>query len=68
MNATKPGPAASPDTPSEDTTIRERAQRRPAAAERASEKPPGSATSDGDVERHDTIPAPTWLDDGSESS
>ena len=67
MNATKPQAATSakipkaPRTPSgSGTRLRE--------AEAAKSAPDDGSVPDDDFEHHDTIPAPTWFDDGTEAS
>lgn len=68
MNASNRTPAASTPIPGEARARPGRSKRseppRTAVAPRS--EPPEAA--EIDFERHDTIPAPTWLDDGSETS
>ena len=69
MNASKPNTAASTPTPGEAPSRRSRAQRSGAAQRTAvTPRPEPVEPTEVDFERHDTIPAPTWLDDGSETS
>lgn len=69
MNATKPEPARSaPDlTTAAPSSPASSARRRDADVAKST---PAAATNvqDDDFEHHDTIPAPTWFDDGNESS
>ena len=68
MNASKPNSAASTDP--RDATVRGR-QRRAAPAKPQSTvapRPEHAESAEVDFERHYTIPAPTWLDDGPEST
>jgi hypothetical protein len=66
MNATKPQstrPAKNPKAPPAATGAR----LRDADAAKAAPVEAGDAN-DVDFEHHDTIPAPTWFDDGSDAS
>jgi hypothetical protein len=65
MNASKPNSGATTDQ--RDVSVRGR-QRRPATTKQAAATPTSSESAEVDFERHDTIPAPTWLDDGPEST
>jgi hypothetical protein len=64
MNATKPQPARAVPNPKPPSPSG--ARRLEAEAVKAA---PAEATdaADDDFEHHDTIPAPTWFDDGNEA-
>ena len=70
MNATKPDSAASTPKPSEALPGKRGERRGPASSKRAAVKPRPEHVEPAEIdfERHDTIPAPTWLDDGPEST
>ncbi|MFZ5890948.1 MAG: hypothetical protein ACOY0T_07850 [Myxococcota bacterium] len=68
MNATKPDSAAT-SIPNE-APGGQPPRRRARTNQRSAAKPGPERTESGEIdfERHDTIPAPTWLDEGNESS
>lgn len=68
MNASKPNTASTP-TPGDAPARRSRPQRSGTGPRGAvTPRPEPVEPTEVDFERHDTIPAPTWLDDGSETS
>ena len=67
MNATKPEPAST----AKKSVAAPASGRAPRVREAQAAKAAPAETTDAkdeDFEHHDTIPAPTWFDDGSESS
>jgi len=67
MNATKPQPARSvPNPKAPPGPASAGARRREAEAVKAAAAE-GAEHQEEDFEHHDTIPAPTWFDDGSEA-
>ena len=68
MNATKPQPARSVPNPKPAPVQAASATRRREAEPVKAAPADAAEPAEGDFERHDTIPAPTWFDDGSEAS
>ncbi|MGC4090338.1 MAG: hypothetical protein QM756_21155 [Polyangiaceae bacterium] len=69
MNATKPNSVADSSSGEAAAAGVPAGRSRSDASKRAARKQPKRVEAEEvDFERHDTIPAPTWLDDGSESS
>ena len=66
MNATKPQPARAVLSPNPKPATPSGARRREAEAAKAAPAEAAEAA-DVDFEHHDTIPAPTWFDDGNEA-